>query len=199
MEVTEWANKKAQRNCLNELWGKGHEEQILFNVEMTNRIDTDNRRLRKVVPSSKENKTTIIQAMDKLKLGVAMINETHKNCRLVAPSLETVAAYVGSNVAEDEEDAKRIEKADKAAEQLTNRKKRKVADKRVRRPLPPPAQLPPGPNILPGPIMQLSVLTRPQLNPVRPIGPCYNCWLMGHSRVNCPRPNRLTHPFCLHM
>ena len=85
-----------------------------------------------------------------------------------------------------------------AAEQLANRKKRKVAAQRVGRPLPPPAQLQPAPSMLPGPSVPPSVPAKPQLNPIRPIGPCYNCLQMGHLRVNCPRPNRPTYPFCFH-
>ena len=100
---------------------------------------------------------------------------------------------MGSDVADDKEDVKRIEKAEKAAEQLVNRKKRKVAAQRVRRPLPPPAQLSPG--TIPGPSVPPA---RPQLNPIRPIGPCYNCCQMGHLKANCPRPNRQTYHFCLH-
>ena len=54
-----------------------------------------------------------------------------------------MAAYKGSDVADDEEDAKHIKKAEKTAEQLANRKRKKAAVasavRRARRPPPPPA------------------------------------------------------------
>ena len=166
LDVTKRVIKKVRRNRLYEFRRKGHKEQFLFNAKVADRIDTANRRLSKVVPPSEKDKTTT-QTMEELKQGLAMINERQKHIRIANQSeyhWETVAAYIRSDAPNDEEDAKRIETAEKAAEQLINRKKRKVAAQRVRRPLRPPAQLPPGHNMLPGPSVPPA---RPQLNPVR--------------------------------
>ena len=56
-------------------------------------------------------------------------------------SWEMVAAYIGNNVAANEDDARRIEKAEKTAEQRVSKRKRKAAattasQRTSKRPLP---------------------------------------------------------------
>lgn len=144
---------------------------------------------------SEKDKTTIQQPMAELKQGMDMLNERQKHIRIADQSehhWETVVAYKGSDVADDEEDAKRIEKA---AEQLASRKKKKAVFQRAKRLPPSPAQLPPGPSMVP---IANGTPRMPQFNPVRPIGPCYNCYQLGHLKANCPSLNRSMYPFCLH-
>ena len=181
-DVTERALKKAQRERPYEFCRKGHKEQFAFNAEVGDRIDPAARKMSKLGPTS-EDKATLQQAMSELKEGMDMIAERQKHIRITNQSehhWETVAAYKGSDVADDEEDARRIEKAERTAEQLVNRKKRKAAisstGQRAKRPPPPPEQLP----------SSAPTAVRPQLNPGRPIGPYYSCWQMGHLKVNCP-------------
>ena len=78
MDVTEWAIKKARRDCPYEFWRKGHEEQFLFNAKVADKINVANKRLSKVVPPSEKDKAAIKQGMEDLKQGVDMINERQK-------------------------------------------------------------------------------------------------------------------------
>ena len=109
MNMIEQAIKKAQRDRHYKFQRKKHEKQFLLNTKVADRIDTANRRLSKVVPSSEKDKTTISQAMEEFKQDVAMINKRQKHIRIANQSEHhwvTVTAYIGSNVANDEEDAK---------------------------------------------------------------------------------------------
>ena len=132
--------------------------------------------------------------MGELKRGMSIISERQKHIRIADQSehhWETVAAYKESDVADEEEDAKRIKKAEKTVEHLANKKRKKAAvtsaAQKAKRPPPPPEQpqLPPG--ILPA--------VQPQFNPGRPIGPCFNCFQLGHVKANCPRGTKSSYPF----
>lgn len=125
---------------------------------------------------------------------MATIAESQKHIRIVDQSdhhWETVAAYKGSDVT-DKEDACRIEKAERTAEEQSNRKKRKtIAAQRARR-LPQLAmsqqqfQTSAANQIGPG---------REEFAPSRPVGPCFSCYQMGHLKASCPKLAKPTYPF----
>ena len=113
-------------------------------------------------------------------------------------SWETVAAYIGNDVATNEDDARRIEKAEKTAEQRVSKRKRNAAataaSQRAKRQLPVaggtqtlgPSQ--PAHYLLPRPLYQ------PQPASTRPVGPCFYCGEVGHLKSICPRLSK-SYPF----
>ena len=125
-DITERALKKARRKRPNEFCQKGHEEQFAFNVEIGIWINTAASKMSKLGPTLEKDKMMLQQAMSELKEGMDMIAKRQKHIRNADQSehhWETVVAYKGSNVVDDEEDARCIEKAERTAEYLVNRKK----------------------------------------------------------------------------
>ena len=112
-------------------------------------------------------------------------------------SWETVAAYIGNDVAANEEiedDARRIEKAEKTAEQRVSKRKAAatIASQRTKRPLPSSVTQPQGPP-QPAPFL----LPRPSYghpSTAQPVGPCWACGEVGHLKTSCPRLSK-SYPF----
>ena len=107
-----------------------------------------------------------------------------------------MAAYIGSDVTTNEDDARRIEKAEKTAEQRVSKRKRTAAataaSQHAKRPAPitgTPAQGPAQPStfLLPRPAYGQSLSS--QL-----MGPCWSCDEVGHLRSSCPHLNK-PYPF----
>ena len=113
----------------------------------------------------------------------------------------TVNEYEDDELASDEDDAKRLEKAEKAAASKAS-KKRKTAPQRSggynssvyknqqqrtqdRAPLPPRAPMPSPSGVTP--------LLPPGRSPKMP-GPCFHCGEMGHLRAFCPKLHRQQYP-----
>ena len=148
---------------------------------------------------SEKDKATLEKAKKELEEGASALAERQKHIRIADQSehsWETVAAYIGNDVATNEDDARRIEKAEKTAEQRVSKRKRKVAAttafQRAKRPVAStgaPAQGPPQPPpfLLPRPAYG-------QPSSARPVGPCWTCGEVGHLKTSCPRLSK-PYPF----
>ena len=96
--------------------------------------------LMKIQPASDKDKATLEKAKKELEEGASALVERQKHIRIADQSehsWETVAAYIGSDVATA---ARRIEKAEKTAEQRVSKRKRTAAataaSQRAKRPAP---------------------------------------------------------------
>ena len=102
-----------------------------------------------------------------------------------------MAAYLGNDVASDEEDAKRIEKAKKTAEQRVSKRKHKAAtstaSQRARSQVGSLSQGPgkPAHYLLPRPVLYPSPPA-----PTRPVGPCFHCGEVDHLKLSYPCRNK---------
>ena len=142
-DATERAVKRLRRDKPYEFRRKGHEEQYRFNSGIADHVAAATTQLDKIQPASEKDKATIDKARKELEEGACALAERQKHIRIADQSehsWETVAAYIGNDVAANEDDARRIEKAEKTAEQRVSKRKRKTAattaSQRTKRPLP---------------------------------------------------------------
>ena len=189
--------KKLKRDRTLEFKKKGHERQFLFNDEVKDRMESAATSLEKVDPSTAASKTALDDTKKELEEGMQFIAQWQKLIRLADRSeygWDAVNEYEKDELAEDDDDAKRLEKAEKVAEQKAF-KKRRAAGRggrgRARHPNPlPVTQQMPLPSIG---MVQPPLLNQGFLQPQGPIyrppkmpGPCFNCLKMGHLKANCP-------------
>ena len=192
-DAAERAVKKAKRERPLEFKRKGHEEQFYFNQDVGDCIAAATRHLGKIATPAEKEKAAMEKAVKELEEGAALIAQRQKFIRIADQSdhhWQTVAAYKGNDLAEDEEDAKRLEKAERTAEQQANKKRRKTAVSRFG-----PRHDPPGTS---APVQKPASLPRPQFTGNRPgprtPGPCFHCFEMGHLKAACPKL-AATYPF----
>ncbi len=129
-DATEQALKCLKRDKPYEFRRKGHEEQHRFNSEVSDHMSAAASQLSKLRPSTDKDKATLEKARKELEEGTNALAECQKQIRIADQSehsWETVAAYIGNDVATNEDDARRIEKAEKTAEQWVSKRKRNAA------------------------------------------------------------------------
>lgn len=189
--------KRLKRERGLEFKKKGHEMQYLFNDEIKDKMETTTAAITKANPAGASDRTALEQAKKELQEGIQTILQQQKLIRL-ADRLEygwdAVNEYEKDKLAEDDDDAKHLEKAEKAAEQKAL-KKRKTATRsrgrnRLRCPNIPPAmqqssQPPPGATsgMPTAGFSQSRGASYPSLKIPRP---CFHCLKMGHLKANCP-------------
>ena len=198
-DVTERALKCLRRDKPYEFRRKGHEEQYRFNSEVSDHVASVASQLSKLQLSLDKDKAIIKKAKKELEEGGTALAERQKHICIANQSdhsWETGPAYLGNNIASDEEDAKRIDKAKKTAEQRDTKRKRKAAaataPQQARSQVGTPAPQTPGQPahyLLPRP-----ALYPPPAVPTRPVGPCFHCGEVGHLKLSCPRRNK-SYPF----
>ena len=200
-EATEQALKCLRRDKPYEFCWKDHEEQYRFNSEVSDHVSAAASELSKLCPSTDKNKATLEKVRKELEEGTTALAERQKHIRIADQSehsLETVAAYIGNDVAIDEDDRRRIEKAEKTAEQRVSKRKRNAAataaSQHTKRQVPVAGGTQthgPGQSaqyLLPRPLYQ------PQPSSTRPVGLCFHCGEVGHLKSNCPRLSK-SYPF----
>lgn len=125
--------KKIRRDRGYEFKRKGNEKQFLFNDELKDRIDAASTHLAKLKPASEQETAPLKAATEELQEGTKAIHTRQKLIRIADRSelgWQVVEAYESDELASDDEDAKRLEKAQKSAEQkdLKNKIKKAVAE-----------------------------------------------------------------------
>ena len=86
----------------------------------------DATQLNKIQPSSDKDKAALEKAKNELEKGASVLVELQKHICIADQSehsQETVAAYIGNDIATNEKDARPIEKAEKTAKQLVFKRK----------------------------------------------------------------------------
>ena len=132
------------------------------------------------------------RAMEAIKKGRKMIAERQKLIK-IADHFElgwgVVAEYTTDELAEDSDDEKRLERAEKAAEQKAAKRRKKRTIGQLGKPrgslrLTTPGVLVAAATIVPAPPFYRAG-ARPGTATPRPVGPCFGCGEMGHLRAHC--------------
>ena len=189
--------KKIRREKLPEFRKKGHEKQYFFIEEIKDRVETASGLLVKIKPADERDTALMEAASEELEAGSKALLARQKLIRMADRSelgWQVVNAYESDELASGDEDAKRIEKAEKAAEQKAERRRKKIALKGARsRPLRRVSQ--PARDVgAPGPsrsFVPAPVIPQPPMSHRRVPGPCFNCLEMGHLKGNCPKLSKM--------
>ena len=174
---------------------KGHEEQYAFNSCVDEAIGEAQEEL----VSAGQTDASLEKAAKALGRGRELIGERQKLIKIADRSelgWGVVAEYTANKLADDSDDEKRIEKAERAVERkAAKRKKARMAPLPMKRPRP-PSSLPAGqPGTSSGGGGPQQYMTGPRRPPVaasapRLLGPCFACGEMGHLRHQCPALSR---------
>ena len=127
--------KKIRRERVPEFRKKGHERQFNFIEEVKERVETATDLLAKVKTDSDRDAATLKAASEELEAGMKALIMRQNHIRMADRSelgWQVVEAYESDELASGDEDAKRIEKAEKAAEQKVERRRKKAALKGAR-------------------------------------------------------------------
>ena len=193
------AIKWAKRERPYEFRKKEHQEQYLFNAEVTDRVETAAKKLQKLALTDEKEKKIVEEALEELKEGVGTIAERQKHIPIADQSeyhWRTVEAYKSRGIADSEEDAKKLKQAEKSAEQEVFKERQKAAAlAKSKRPPPPPPMPPLWPTAIP-PSFEFGPVPTGGLPPAasRPVGPCYSCGQLGHLKLHCPKLARQQYP-----
>ena len=198
-DATERAVKRLRRDKPYKFRRKDHEEQYRFNLGIADHVAAATTQLDKIQPASEKDKATIDKARKELEEGACAPAERQKHITIADQSehsWETVAAYIGNDLAANEDNARRIEKAEKTVEQRVSKRKRKAAattaSQRTKRPLPSSVTQPQRPP-QPAPFL-LPKLSYGHPSTAGPVGPCWACGEVGHLKTSCPRLSK-SYPF----
>ena len=203
-EVAAGQDSAAQRACkkmklerVPEFKKKGHERQYAFIKGVKDHVDAASQILSKLKPADDREEATVKAAMEELDQGMKALLARQKLIRIADRSelgWQVIDAYESDELASGDEDAKRLEKAEKVAEQKAERRRKKwtlkTAENRAMRRGSQYSRdlgMQQGPSKsypTPGPAGQL-----PQM-PRRIPGPCFNCLEMGHLKGSCPKLNK---------
>ena len=211
-EVAESVAKKVKRSMPPEFKRKGNEKQFKFNEEVAEKIQEAATELQSVVvPAEAEAVNVPVRVLEKAKKaiteGMSSIQDRQKLIRIADRSdfgWDVVQEYQADELAADSDDEKKLSKAEKAAEQKSQKRKRGAASGK-KTGFGPQAQSPRSEwwKTRVGPPMAVSPF--PQFPPVqwhggrsftptssiprsgRVLGPCFACNEFGHLRANCPK------------
>ena len=189
--------KKIRWERVPEFRKKGRERQFNFIEEVKERVEAADDLLSKVKTASDRDNSTLKAASEELEAGTKALLMRQKHIRMADRSelrWQVVEAYESDELASGDKDAKRIEKAEKTAEQKVERRRNKAVLKGSRnhplrhgnQPICDPAM--PGPSRAFVPAMALSQMLPP---PKRVPGPCFHCLEMGHLKGSCPKLSRM--------
>ena len=195
--------KRLKRARAYEFRRKGNEKQFEFNDEVKDRLEAAVTHIAKL-PKETQEIPSLVSATEELQEGIKALHTRQKLVRLADRSdlgWAVVDAYESDELASDDEDAKRMKEATKAADQKDQKvkKKKQSASQRggkatgsgwrgqPQQYVSNPALVGPGAFGVPMPPMASGV-PRP-----RQVGPCFNCLEMGHLKAHCPKRNR-TYP-----
>ena len=174
---------------------KSHEEQARFNAQVEETVQEAQEAL-----TALEETPSLQRARDALEKGARLLTERQKLIKIADRSANgwgVVTEYTADELADDSDDEKRLEKAEKAAERKAVLRKRKRPQPTAAKHPPLPPRLQPqygvgyhSPQQL-GPSTSVGIRSPPPPLLQRAMGPCFACAEMGHLRSQCPKMQSL--------
>ena len=116
-EATQWVVKRLKEDRMLVFKKEANKRQFLFNNNVKDQIDTADKQLELVEPPNEVQREALQKAKVKLQKGRNLLAACQKRIKLTDRSeygWTLVDEYEDDELASDEEDAKRIEKAEKA-------------------------------------------------------------------------------------
>ena len=168
---------------------KGNEVQFQFNSTVEESMNAARKEIKKVQPATTEEKEAVKKATIHLDEGIRAIETRQKHIKVADRSeygWVTVSVYEDDALADNSEDERRLEKAEREAERITKRRRGANAAKKRPREMEPAAGGPSNKR-------ESNAPTRQAPPKPRVIGPCYRCAEWGHLAATCPKRN--TYPF----
>ena len=197
-ETAERMVKRARREQPYEFAKKGNRCQHEFNEKVSGILED-------ALASTSSGDPASEKIRKLLEEGVKIIEERQKLIKMADRSefgWGLVSEYQADELAENSDDEKRIQKAEKAAEKKLNKRKKrenqKAGTQRKNVGARQPAMLTPFEPVRLGFSTGPSAQFRQPM--IRPLGPCHNCGEMGHLRRTCPKPlgqSTAKYPFLL--
>ena len=195
-ETAERAAKKARLSAEVSFKRKGNERQYHFNESLQEQLHTANTRLQEVSASSLTVSSALQQAQLAIEEGTRMLKLRQKAIRLADRSefgWSFVAEYDADELADDSDDERKIEKAEKAAERKAAMAKKK-GGRSVQQSASYGREAPSNrflqgrrvPDVVPAQ-QSPAVFPGRQMRPVTGAGACFFCGEFGHFRRNCPK------------
>ena len=168
---------------------RGNEEQATFNAKVEEALSQAKTDLSSI-PIAPATSWAIQRVKESLQKGRSLLDERQKLIRLADRPEGVVDEYTADDLADDSDDEKRIEWAEKAVE----RKAEKRRKKRGQVPGEPRGGQPRFSSATQAQVMGMPVPSVPVNQPrrhvvstaARPVGPCHFCGEMGHLRLHCP-------------
>ena len=117
-DATQWVVKRLKEDRTLVFQKKGNECQFIFNDNVKDQLDAVGRQLDQLEPSSTAQKESLEKAKEELTKGLILIASRQKRIKITDRSefgWGTVDEYEDDELAFDDDDAKRLEKAEKAA------------------------------------------------------------------------------------
>ena len=172
---------------------KGNQIQFQFNSALEASLQVAKKELAKLELTEGQGNAALKRASESLEEGITAISDRQKKIKLADRSdygWEMVSAYEKDELAENSDDERKIEKAEKAAEKaVTKRKRFRRDDRSISRGR--------GRSMgvrnqegAPGHSAEATEARGTDVSERR-IGPCFNCAGWGHLRRNCPRKAKL--------
>ena len=122
--------KKMKREWAPEFKKKGHERQYQFIEQVKDHVEAASGLLSRMKPADEREDATVKAAMEELSQGAKVLAARQKLIRIADRSdlgWQVVEAYESDELASGDEDAKRLEKAEKVAEQKAKKRRKKLA------------------------------------------------------------------------
>ena len=174
---------------------KGNRLQHEFNEDIMGKFEESDAILSKIPAVGPA--ASITEAREKLKEGTQLLASRQKHIKMADRSeldWAVVSEYETDALADDSDDERKIEKAEKAAERKMAAARKKKASPKL-----PAAKFQKLDGIAPATTTQQQVVVKPATRypgtpAVRPIGPCHQCYEYGHLKRNCPLLSTMATP-----
>ena len=183
---------------------RGNELQFRFNEQVVEKMEAAKACLKKLEVAAPRSEELLERAASEMTQGMELITRRQKMIKFADRSESgwaVVEEYEDDDLADDSEDEKRMEKAERLAEKKLA-KKRKLREVKAKEVLSTAVVTAGGaPFLSKAPFVEPAKAAAPKPSPRFPMGTCFQCGDAGHWRKECPKAGAVAYPFptCEHV